>query len=98
MRFPTRTSRAWRPPSARDARRRGGRPRRARAPAGLTPPQPFPPRPPAPRPPPERARREAAGEPLAFGHSLEDQLGGQLDAGFVITALYEDRWPESPLG
>jgi len=47
---------------------------------------------------PERARREAAGEPLAFGHSLEDQLGGQLDAGFVITALYEDRWPESPLG
>ncbi|HEY6194820.1 MAG TPA: class I SAM-dependent methyltransferase [Candidatus Eisenbacteria bacterium] len=48
--------------------------------------------------PAERARREAAGEPLAFGHSLEDQLGGQLDAGFVITALYEDRWPESPLG
>ena len=29
-------------------------------------------------------------EPLCFGHSLEDQIGGQLDAGFVLTALYED--------
>jgi SAM-dependent methyltransferase len=46
----------------------------------------------------ERARRAAAGEPLGFGHTLEDQIGGQLDAGFVLTALYEDRWPESPLG
>ena len=46
----------------------------------------------------ERARRESAGLPLDFGHTLEDQLGGQLDAGFVLTALYEDRWPESPLG
>ena len=41
---------------------------------------------------------EAAGEPLSFGHTLEDQLGGQLDAGFVITALFEDRWDESALG
>lgn len=46
----------------------------------------------------ERARREAAGEPLSFGHTLEDQIGGQLDAGFVLTAMFEDRWPESPLG
>jgi SAM-dependent methyltransferase len=30
------------------------------------------------------------GEPLCFGHSLEDQLGGQLDAGFVLAGLYED--------
>jgi SAM-dependent methyltransferase len=29
-------------------------------------------------------------EPLCFGHSLEDQIGGQLDAGFVLTSLYED--------
>ncbi len=36
-------------------------------------------------------RRIAGGNPLEFGHLLEDQLGGQLDAGFVITALYEDR-------
>jgi len=46
----------------------------------------------------ERARRAAAGEPLSFGHTLEDQVGGQLDAGFVLTAMFEDRWPESPLG
>ena len=48
--------------------------------------------------PEERAHLEAAGEPLSFGHTLEDQLGGQLDAGFVLTALYEDRWSESALG
>jgi SAM-dependent methyltransferase len=46
----------------------------------------------------ERARAEAAGRPLQFGHTLEDQIGGQLDAGFVLTAMFEDRWPESPLG
>jgi SAM-dependent methyltransferase len=46
----------------------------------------------------EKALFEAAGEPIAFGHTLEDQLGGQLDAGFVLTALYEDRWSESALG
>jgi len=48
--------------------------------------------------PEERAHLEAAGEPLSFGHTLEDQIGGQLDAGFVLTAMYEDRWSESPLG
>lgn len=30
------------------------------------------------------------GEPLEFGHMLEDQIGGQLDAGFTITGFYED--------
>ncbi len=29
-------------------------------------------------------------EPLVFGHSLEDQIKGQIDAGFVITGFYED--------
>jgi len=48
--------------------------------------------------PEERARLERSGEPLSFGHTLEDQIGGQLDAGFVITAMYEDRWDESALG
>jgi SAM-dependent methyltransferase len=48
--------------------------------------------------PEEKALLEAADEPIAFGHTLEDQLGGQLDAGFVLTALYEDRWSESALG
>ena len=37
------------------------------------------------------------GEPLVFGHSLEDQLAGQTDAGFVITGVYEDTWPGTPL-
>lgn len=27
-----------------------------------------------------------------FGHSLEDQIGGQIDAGFAICGLYEDNW------
>jgi ubiquinone/menaquinone biosynthesis C-methylase UbiE len=30
------------------------------------------------------------GEPLEFSHTLEDQIGGQLDAGFVLTGFYED--------
>jgi SAM-dependent methyltransferase len=45
---------------------------------------------------PERlAARHAAGETLEFGHSLEDQIGGQIDAGFVITGFYEDRWDDA---
>ena len=28
---------------------------------------------------------------LEFGHTLEDQIGGQLQAGFVLTDLFEDR-------
>jgi hypothetical protein len=34
------------------------------------------------------------GQPLEFGHTLEDQIGGQLDAGFVITGFYEDRYDD----
>jgi SAM-dependent methyltransferase len=37
------------------------------------------------------------GLPVEFGHSLTDLLGGQLDAGFVITDLYEDFMLEAPL-
>ena len=36
-------------------------------------------------------------QPLEFGHTLEDQIGGQLDAGFVITGFYEDIWPGQTL-
>lgn len=32
------------------------------------------------------------GVPLEFGHTLADQIGGQLEAGFVLTGLYEDRY------
>jgi SAM-dependent methyltransferase len=41
----------------------------------------------------ERVMRYGVGAPLEFGHTLSDQIGGQLDAGFVITGFYEDRWP-----
>lgn len=33
-----------------------------------------------------------AKEALTFGHSLTDQIGGQLDAGFCVTSMYEDSW------
>lgn len=32
------------------------------------------------------------GEPLEFGHLLTDQIGGQIDAGFLIAGFYEDYW------
>jgi SAM-dependent methyltransferase len=37
------------------------------------------------------------GEPLEFGHTLTDQLGGQTEAGFVITAFYEDSHRTLPI-
>lgn len=37
------------------------------------------------------------GLPIEFGHSLTDLLGGQCDAGFVITDMYEDYMLDSPL-
>jgi hypothetical protein len=36
--------------------------------------------------------RMAEGEALEFSHSLEDQIGGQIDAGFIIAGFYEDHW------
>lgn len=44
----------------------------------------------------ELQRLRDEGSPLEFGHSLEDQLGGQLDAGFVLVGLFEDGWPDDP--
>ena len=37
------------------------------------------------------------GEPLEFSHTLEDQIGGQTDAGFVISGFYEDRHRDDPV-
>lgn len=31
-------------------------------------------------------------EALEFGHSLTEQIGGQLSAGFLLTDFYEDDW------
>jgi len=33
------------------------------------------------------------GEPFEFGHTLEQQIGGQLEAGFVLAGFYEDLYP-----
>jgi SAM-dependent methyltransferase len=38
----------------------------------------------------ERQRYVDNEEPFEFGHTLEDQIGGQCDAGLVITGFYED--------
>jgi SAM-dependent methyltransferase len=43
----------------------------------------------------QRKRRLEQGEPMEFSHTLDDQIGGQLAAGFVITGFYEDRTPPS---
>ncbi len=34
------------------------------------------------------------GLAFEFGHTLEDQIGGQIEAGFAICGLYEDDWDE----
>jgi SAM-dependent methyltransferase len=42
----------------------------------------------------ERRRYTDGEEPLAFGHTLEDQIGGQTDAGFLIAGYYGDKHVE----
>lgn len=37
-----------------------------------------------------KADLERKGDAVEFGHSLTDQIQGQIAAGFVITGLYED--------
>ncbi len=41
----------------------------------------------------DRHRFLAEGRPFEFSHTLEEQIGGQLAAGFLITGFYEDRDP-----
>ncbi len=38
----------------------------------------------------ERATFTGKNEPLCFSHTLQDQLGGQLAAGFALTGFFED--------
>jgi SAM-dependent methyltransferase len=33
-------------------------------------------------------------EAFQFSHSLDEQIGGQIDAGFVLAGFYEDRWSD----
>jgi SAM-dependent methyltransferase len=45
------------------------------------------------------AAKVRRGEPLEVSHSLTDLIGGQLDAGLLVTGFLEDTWTEtaSPL-
>ena len=38
----------------------------------------------------QRKQLEKADCGIQFSHTMEDQLGGQLEAGFIIKSLYED--------
>jgi len=35
-------------------------------------------------------RRIAERDTIEFGHTLQDQIGGQIAAGFAIAGFYED--------
>ena len=39
-----------------------------------------------------------ASDGVQFSHTMEEQIGGQLKAGFILADIYEDREPEGNLG
>ena len=45
-------------------------------------------------PPDEQRQLYEQGEFLEFSHSLETQIGGQIEARFLLAGLYEDTEPE----
>lgn len=44
--------------------------------------------------PPARRRAIERGEAREFSHSLETLIGGQVNAGFVLSGFYEDGWSD----
>ncbi len=42
----------------------------------------------------ELSELKEQNEPLEYGHTLEQQIGGQIEAGFVITGFFEDYWSD----
>ena len=44
--------------------------------------------------PPGRRKAIQSGEALEFSHSLDAQIGGQLEAGFLLVGFYEDWWTD----
>ncbi len=38
--------------------------------------------------------KRSRGDAFEFSHSLDEQIGGQIEAGFVIGGFYEDRWSD----
>src|SRR5829696_7452415 len=45
----------------------------------------------------ELGRQMKRSEPLEFSHTLEEQIGGQIEAGFLISGFYEDRHRDDPI-
>jgi SAM-dependent methyltransferase len=47
----------------------------------------------------QKAQYVEKGEPFEFGHTLSDQIAGQLRVGFVLTGFFEDACPpdEDPI-
>jgi SAM-dependent methyltransferase len=45
----------------------------------------------------ELGRQIERSEPLEFSHTLEEQIGGQIEAGFLISGFYEDRHRDDPI-
>ncbi|MEM9587672.1 MAG: class I SAM-dependent methyltransferase [Planctomycetota bacterium] len=45
-------------------------------------------------PPEELQQFRDRDEAIEFGHTLDQQIGGQIEAGFAITGFYEDRWSD----
>jgi hypothetical protein len=48
------------------------------------------------RMPPERYRKLVEeGDLIEFSHSLDDQIGGQIEAGFHLVGFFEDSWQDA---
>ena len=45
----------------------------------------------------ELRRQMERREPLEFSHTLEEQIGGQIEAGFLLSGFYEDRHRDDPI-
>jgi ubiquinone/menaquinone biosynthesis C-methylase UbiE len=45
----------------------------------------------------ELGQQMESREPLEFSHTLEEQIGGQIEAGFLISGFYEDRHRDDPI-
>lgn len=42
----------------------------------------------------EKKKKIEKNEPFEFSHSLDEQIGGQIEAGFLIGGFYEDWWTD----
>lgn len=40
-------------------------------------------------------QRQRRGEGIEFSHSLDTQIGGQLEAGLMLAGFYEDQWEDN---